>query len=183
MKIAILAAALLLGGSAFLLRGKDVAPPARPATVPEAAMTSLTIAEPIEVPEAEAAMDVRTSPTTAAPAVARASGPKPRVDYSMATLLRGRLGLSDERKKQVMEILDQRAAAAAAYEAEVRARGWFRLEDFERRIGEIRQLSYLRIDATLDAEQREKFQAARVELETKDFISIAIPEEEVVCLD
>jgi hypothetical protein len=179
VRIVIPAAALLLGGAAVLFRGEDVATSARPAPVLKAERTPAPAAEPVPAP----ALEVAREAETARPSAVQAPSPKPRTDYATATLLRGRLGLSDERKKQVMEILDERAATVAAYESEVLARGWFRLDDFERRIGEIRELSYRRIAALLDAEQRAKFEAGRTELAAKDFISIAVPEENVACLD
>lgn len=179
MRLVIPAAAFLLGAAAFLTRGEGAAIPARPACAPKAGPACPPVAESVPSVMPEVAAEVGAAP----PSAVRVQSPEPRTVPSTAALLRQRLELNDERARQILEILDERAAAVAAYEAEIRARGWFRLEEFLRRIGEIRELSYRRIAALLDGAQGARFEACRQELAKKDLISISVPEEEVVCLD
>ncbi|HEX7896884.1 MAG TPA: hypothetical protein VF950_03940 [Planctomycetota bacterium] len=173
---------LVLAGAAWLTR-----PPA----TPRPAAPARPAAEIARVPASEPAAETRVArsaaePAAPTPAVRPATpvpAPKPQGEILVTALLRGELNLSDEQKLQVERILEDRRRDVAAYATEVRQRGWIRLAEFEVRIAEIRELSYDRMAALLDTTQALAFATLRVEMARKDFLSIAIPEDEVVSLD
>lgn len=183
MKVLIPAAALALGAFAWTSRAKDVESPlARPALRTSEAAPSATPA-PVAV-EVEKAAPAAPTPVTVAPrATTSVAATPPAADPAWALELLRELTMSEEQKAGVLELLRERARTVAAYEVEVRNRGWFRLEEFAWRIDAIRQAAYDRIEAILDPERARTFAALRPGLLKKDFLTIAIPEEHVVSLD
>jgi hypothetical protein len=185
VKIVVPVVALLLGGAAWLARGgapesvvlprKDVQSPVR---------------SPEELPlpaTAVPAAPVADRPSEASSLPAHAVAPTDRAAQMalrrVVKLLRDALSPSEEQLAQICRILDDRGQAVAAYETEVHRRGWARLDEFEQRVGRLREAAYGRIAALLDGEQVRRFLALKPTLVAKDVIQISVPDDNVVSLD
>jgi hypothetical protein len=182
VRLVVPALALLLGGAALFLRGnREVETPRPPVTATKLPPPAPAIAD---LPDEAAEAVVRGfTPSAPSAAPAPAAPAKRRTLNALTAELRGTLGLSDEQRARIDGLLEERERSLVAYEAEVRHRGWFRLADFDLRIRELREFFYDRMAGFLDADQGRRFADLRAELWRKDALSIAVPEEHVVCLD
>jgi hypothetical protein len=187
VRILIPAAALLLGALAWSARAREVEELRRPtpATVTAAVEKIEEAGMPLPVEREAARVERRSEPSAETTSVVR-----PVVEPAAAFVTPGwaselgrELNLDERQRAWVAEILRERARLIVAYEREVRVRGWFRIDDFARRAGEIRETSYDRMDALMTPEQSTAFAGLRPGLIQKDFFSISIPETDVVCLD
>jgi hypothetical protein len=183
VKIHLTAAALLLGGAAFLVRGEKTPPVPAPTPLRMSA-AAVEALEPVT-----SAVSAESEPKAVKPAVAPAAAdaaPARPLDSNAGFVgfLTIELALSEEQTRAIAGVLEDRARAVSSYEAEVQERGWFRMEDFNHRVDGLREISYRRVASLLDADQARAFAALwPVQLLAKDCIVVALPEEHVVTLD
>ena len=185
MKTVIPTAVLLLGGAVFLARGdRDSSLPPREAIRTPAKGVETPV---LEAPLAELTPEpagARASVVVASTAPVAAPEPRPDPGAGLVVFFKRELALTEEQARGIAGILEDRARAVACYEAEVHQRGWFRIEDFDHRVSEMREFSYRRIASLLSADQTRRFAALwPVQLLAKDCIVVSLPEEKVITLD
>lgn len=164
-------------------RSKDAVAPA--ATLREAAVEPTPVAPAatkatVEKAVAPAASAVEPSPVLAR--TERVSGPSMPSGRAVAAQLVRELGLSPAQLRAVEAILDQRDVEIEAYFEEIRARKVASLEEWARRIEGIKEGTYRRIDALLEAQQQERFIGLLERRALNDTIAFRIPDD-VVNLD
>lgn len=184
MRTLVPAFALLMGGAAWWARGREAEEPQRRMpTRATAAPEAVVVEIPAESPESRPAISEPVQGPRPARETPLSVPAEPRLSARLEARLRGELLLSDGQRDRVALILEERGRDVAAYEAEVRRRGWHRLDDFTYRVGQIRERAHDRIAALLDEEQGAIFAELRPRLHESDFICIEVPESEVLSLD
>ena len=174
---------LLLGIAAVLVRRGSASEPEfqAPRSVPSSAVATSS-------PSMDAKVEVRVRATESVrsltPPEAREvvkTGPSPiATPWALLGALDRKLRLTDFQKRQAEEIFRERNLKVEDYGIEVARRGWAQLKDFDLRVGGLREDSYRRFAAILDAAQAVEFARQVAVGIPEDHLSIEIPDGLVV---
>lgn len=179
MKIALLGVALILGGTAVVVRSSESLL-AAPSRAPRALVQAESLA--VEASTSPAAVEPpRAATSVLVPAKAvEAAAPSLPVPQALVVALERMLELTPLQKAQAEEIYRERDQQVEAYGREVALRGWAKLADFDLRVGELRNLAHRRLAAILDTAQTSVFALRIAKGIPEDSLSIEIPDGVVV---